>query len=94
MPAHPPPPDPKEREEHDLTHVPYRSWCEHCVSGNKASAPHRGRDQEERSVPEISLDYAYIRDEDEEASETILVTKDWQTKVTFASLVTGKGVNA
>ena len=21
----------QERETHNLTHIPYRSWCEHCV---------------------------------------------------------------
>ena len=22
-----------EREEHELTHFPYRTWCDHCVRG-------------------------------------------------------------
>ena len=24
-------PSPKEVDEHELTHCPYRSWCDHCV---------------------------------------------------------------
>ena len=22
-----------EREQHELTHIPFRSWCPHCVRG-------------------------------------------------------------
>ena len=24
-------PSAQEREEHELTHIPYRAWCKHCV---------------------------------------------------------------
>ena len=33
-----------EREEHEITHVPYRSWCEHCVKS-------RGEDGQHGRVP-------------------------------------------
>ena len=26
-------PSEEERREHNLTHLPYRSWCKHCVGG-------------------------------------------------------------
>ena len=26
-------PTDRERREHMLTHIPFRSWCEHCVRG-------------------------------------------------------------
>ena len=26
-------PSDRERREHEATHCPYRSWCEHCVRG-------------------------------------------------------------
>ena len=26
-------PKPEEREEHEATHVGFRSWCRHCVRG-------------------------------------------------------------
>ena len=32
-------PSPAERAEHDLTHIPYRPWCKHCVRG-KAKGRH------------------------------------------------------
>ena len=35
-----PPKDPtrKEREEHELTHMPFRSWCEDCVKSKARNA--------------------------------------------------------
>ena len=32
-----------EREEHELTHTPYRSWCEHCVRCRGRNVQHRKR---------------------------------------------------
>ena len=26
-------PTPREIEEHNVTHMPFRSWCPHCVAG-------------------------------------------------------------
>ena len=31
----------KEREEHELTHMPFRSWCEDCVQSRARNAHHR-----------------------------------------------------
>ena len=31
----------KEWEEHQLTHVPYRSWCPFCVKGRGRQDAHR-----------------------------------------------------
>ena len=28
-----------EREEHELTHTPFRPWCPHCVRGRGKNAP-------------------------------------------------------
>ena len=30
-----------EREQHNMTHWPYRSWCEHCNKGRGVGQPHR-----------------------------------------------------
>ena len=42
-------PSEEERRTHNLTHLPYRSWCEHCVKG-------RGREADRKvlkSQPEV-----------------------------------------
>jgi hypothetical protein len=33
-------PSAAEIEEHNLTHLPYRNWCRHCVRGRGKEAAH------------------------------------------------------
>ena len=44
-------PSQREVEEHNLTHLPYRNWCAHCVLGKGKSAPHYKRASREDSLP-------------------------------------------
>ena len=37
-----------ERQEHELTHTPYRSWCDHCVRCRGRNAQHRNRSTKDR----------------------------------------------
>ena len=55
-------PTQKEIEEHNVTHLPFRSRCPHCVSGKAQDRPHRMRkeEQEEKQVPEIVFDYGFV----------------------------------
>ena len=34
-------PSAEERKEHELTHLPFRSWCRHCVRGRGKEEPCR-----------------------------------------------------
>jgi hypothetical protein len=55
-------PSDKDVEEHERTHVPFRSWCKHCVKGKAKSHPHYSRNnKEEYGVPIISWDYFYMK---------------------------------
>ena len=51
-------PTAKEIEEHNTTHLPFRSWCPHCVTGKAQDRPHRMKKeaQMEKQVPEIVFD--------------------------------------
>ena len=40
-------PSPEEVKEHEMTHLPYRSWCVHCVRGKGKSMDHRKSGGEE-----------------------------------------------
>ena len=31
----------EEREKHMLTHIPFRPWCQHCISGKAKGNPHK-----------------------------------------------------
>ena len=59
-----------ERQEHELTHTPYRSWCEHCVRCRGRNAQHRKKEGEDEGgqVPRIAFDYFFMSHADESAS--------------------------
>ena len=52
----------QEKEQHELTHLPFRSWCSHCVRGRARNMMHkRDQSKEERSnVPRVSMDYFFL----------------------------------
>ena len=45
-----------ERALHEITHLPYRSWCKHCVAGKGKQTPHR---HGASHLPVVQIDYAY-----------------------------------
>ena len=66
-----------EREEHEATHLPFRSWCTHCLRGRGRNKPHHRQVVDEEldqlKVPKISTDYFFMSQEDEKASEIPLL---------------------
>ena len=50
-----------EIEAHEPTHLPFRSWCPTCIAGRRDNPPHKRREDEERQVPEVMLDYGFVR---------------------------------
>jgi hypothetical protein len=71
-------PSRSEVEKHELTHIPFRVWCEHCVRGRGKSAPHLKieKDSDEGEVPKIEIDYCFQKKEDEAKNITTLVMKE------------------
>ena len=47
--ARPQTPTKEEVHEHEVTHLPYRSWCKHCLRGRGVSAPHPTRTSRRKS---------------------------------------------
>ena len=103
------PPDPgrpAETEicEHYVDHWPYRSWCEHCVSGRGTGEQHR--EGSGSSIHIVAFDYLLVTDRgvqrrddlegDEEKTSLIkiLVVKDLKSKAIFAHVVPQNGVDA
>ncbi len=95
IPRTPESPSHAEVEEHRArAHLPYRAWCWHCVCGRKTNPPHfrtTSATTTERTVPQICLDYAFLRDGDETETCTVLVCKDAGSKSLFADVCTRKG---
>ena len=47
-------PTAKEREEHNATHIPFRSWCRHCVIGRAQNASHfKLGAEDEHTIPTV-----------------------------------------
>jgi len=44
-------PTAEERRMHDLTHMPFRSWCRHCVRGRGKEEPCRKTDDSQERGP-------------------------------------------
>ena len=64
-------PSAKERQEHEVHHWPYRSWCDHCVKGRALGQPHRTVKGEyaESSVARVLMDYGYLHEEETVTTE-------------------------
>lgn len=58
-------PTAQEVEEHNLTHCPPRSWCDHCVKGQSKDQQRRLSKGEwaDSSVARANLDYFFIKDD-------------------------------
>ena len=64
-------PSQREIDEHDLTHCPYRAWCEHCVRGQAKDDCHSkvAGIYADSSVVRVSMDYCFLT-EDVKSQET------------------------
>ena len=88
----------EERERHELTHTPFRSWCRHCVMGRGRNQEHKKVDrdegEEESAVPRISMDYFFLSEEDEKACKNpMVVMVDEKTGEKYARVVASKGLS-
>ena len=79
----------KERQEHERTHIPYRSWCRHCVAARASNPAHRGRRfatavEEDKDMEQVSYDCCFMRDQPGSESAKILVSKYRATRMVSA----------
>ena len=93
-----------EIDDHQIDHLPFRSWCEECVKGKGTGEQHRSGGHQS-AVPVIAFDYLFISErgvhrreelEDGELARVlvkILVVKDLNSKALFAHVVPQKGVD-
>ena len=61
-------PSPAEVAEHDLTHIPARPWCKHCVRGKAKTRPilRICGSYSENIAPRVRLDYCFLTENSEE----------------------------
>ena len=57
-------PSPQEVAEHNVTHLPYRAWCETCVASRGVDDPHHRRSFEDRTsegeIDNVLFDFAFL----------------------------------
>ena len=59
----PNPPSRQEALEHNCTHIPFRSWCQHCVRGKSKAGHHKaGAGMAGSEMPIVNFDYAFLGD--------------------------------
>ena len=86
-------PTPSEIEEHNVTHLPFRSWCPHCVAGKDQDLPHKKREHQcEKQISEIVFDYRFLGGEDDTETLGVQVARDRWTQMLFAHVVPRKGM--
>ena len=78
---------------HLRTHLPYRSWCPHCVSGRGVSSQHRRRDpgEDQVDVATVALDYCSLRNMPSGECIPVLVMRDRETRMLSANAVPMNG---
>ena len=84
-------PTQQEIEDHNVNHLPFRSWCKHCVRGRSKAHAHRSNESRISDVPIVSIDYMFMNQSQsvkEEKGMPNLVLKDRDTKMIKAFTVT------
>ena len=77
---------------HNVTHMPYRSWCPHCVASRRPNTQHRSSSSpSDRSDPLLVADYCFIRDSDDETFVTVLVARLYPSRAMLSTVVNPKG---
>jgi hypothetical protein len=59
----PPTPTQEEIEQHEFTHVPYRSWCQHCVKARARDLQHKRGGGSDDTVDKVMLDFCFLTSE-------------------------------
>ena len=90
-------PDPRlptkeEIDEHNITHLPRRSWCSFCIRGCGISDAHRQLEAE-NLLPRISFDYFFMGQHDAEDTLPLIGIRDSKSRTVFSHALEAKGVN-
>ena len=87
-------PGAEEREAHNATHCPFRSWCQLCVAGKAPDPQHLAlRHGEESKAPTSEFDYAKAsgKAHEPESQLPIITASESQHGAVFSSIIRKKG---
>ena len=80
-----------ERATHNLTHLPYRTWCPICVRAKGKQDSSKQRDSTSSKIPVIQADYGFLRTGDSQDKATVFTAIDVSTGLCTATVVMAKG---
>ena len=92
-------PTKKMIEDHEVSHLPFRSWCTACLRGRAKSHPHHQVRDRPEAVSTFSVDYGFFGSPGETPLQTVsgkdlpvLVAYDRKSRAVFAHPVPHKGL--
>ena len=85
-------PSKTEVDEHNLTHLPFRSWCPWCIQGKARNVFHKRQGGEHHDVPHMVVDYCFLGDKEDEETLVVQVARDLDSKFLFSHAVPRKGL--
>ena len=84
-------PSQEEIDEHDLSHIPFRSWCPSCVRGRALNDSHQHLcAEDEHRLPTLCCDYSFLV-KDESKAMPILAQRDTKSLTAGLNVVTKEG---
>ncbi|CAJ1377485.1 unnamed protein product [Effrenium voratum] len=85
-----------EVRQHNISHIPYRSWCGHCVRGKGRALQHQqnraSREEAGRARPRVSMDYFQLGKKSDDSALPLLAIIDEKSQRVFSVALPGKGV--
>ena len=81
----------EERKTHELTHLPFRNWCRHCIRGKGKEEPCQKQENMEENMEEIHMDFMFMGEEKENVNTlTFLVAKEKNSKMVLTTVTPRK----
>lgn len=86
-------PSDQEVKAHNATHVPYQSWCAHCVAGKAKEGPHRKQPKEKDrcGLTVIQCDYIFLKDNKKKTEIPVVCACNAETGEGVALEIFAKG---
>ena len=79
-------------DAHQLTHLPFRSWCDHCVKGKAVDDAHRPRIDPHKGKAKIGMNYFFLaRATDPHHAKSVRNGLDFQSGAVFSAVVVKEG---
>ena len=82
-----------EVKEHEISHLPFRNWCAHCVRGKGLDRACGNEGHVVGCIPCVLADYMFLGEKEKSVTTPVLVVKDDDTESVFPNVVPKKGAN-